>query len=58
MQIQKAFKDYSRNKVKIFKQLKTNNHRAFVNTQEAKNMENKTFLGMSQVSYMILSKLS
>ena len=49
MQIEGVFKDYSSTKTIIFKELYINIHSACVNTQEAQDTENETFLGISQV---------
>ena len=46
VQIQGAFKDYSRTKINILKELYINIHSACVNTQEAQNTKNETFLGI------------
>ena len=43
------FKESSRTKLKIFKELEIDIHMACANTQEAQNSENERFLGISQV---------
>ena len=48
-QIQGALMDYSRTKIKIFKELSINIHSACVNTQEAQKTENDIILGVSAV---------
>ena len=58
MQIQEIFKNYSKTKIKVSKELKSNIQSACVNAQERHNTENKTFLGISGVflhDFLLLS---
>ena len=58
MQIQGVFKDFSRIKIKIFNELKTDIHSACVNSRKPKIPKTRHFLAYQEVSYTMFFKSS